>query len=197
MLSLNTKVLVMTNHSSYSKWIKVGYELFTEDAHEGIQIERLARIIGLNKSGFYHYFKDLDNYFLKLMEFHIERAKIIDQEVLQIKQIDPDFIDLLCKHTDFLLFQMQLVKNRRIPLFEKTYLQNIHLFDLIILPHWANFIGIPDKPDLALNYFNIIREMFFMRITAKNCDIEFYRKTLYEAKGIVEKLLEKEEKGNL
>lgn len=197
MLSLKTKDLAMPTDSSYSKWIKVGYDLFTEDAHEGIQIERLARILGLNKSGFYHYFKDLDTYLVKLMEYQLEVAKEVELEMLQVKKFDPDFINLMFKRAHFLMFQMQLVKNRRIPLYEKTYLQITNQFNELILPHWANFISLSNDTDLALRYFNIVREMFYMRLTRKNCEIEFFRNTVYEAKGIVEKLIEQKAKGVL
>ena len=45
----------MTKSNTSQKWIEAGYERFAHEGPHGIQVERLARIIGVNKSGFYHY----------------------------------------------------------------------------------------------------------------------------------------------
>ncbi len=42
--------------SKVEKWIKAGYALLATDEIDGINIERLARALNVNKSGFYHYF---------------------------------------------------------------------------------------------------------------------------------------------
>jgi AcrR family transcriptional regulator len=52
----------MEKAKNSSAWTEVGYALFAEEGLDGIQVERLARILKLNKSGFYHYFRDLDGY---------------------------------------------------------------------------------------------------------------------------------------
>lgn len=190
MLSSSLQTKPMRQSSSATKWISVGYNLFTEDAHEGIQVERLARILGLNKSGFYYYFKDLDTYMLELMHCHLARAEAIEKELVLINKFDPDFIQLLVKHSDFLLFQMQLIKNRKIKLYETTFTKITRRYNLLILPHWASYIGLSKNKELALEYFEIIREMFYMRLNAKKCDFEFFSTITKEAKEIVSKLIQ-------
>jgi hypothetical protein len=47
----------MTNSKkTIQGWLDVGYKIFAHEGPEGIQVERLARILGVNKSGFYHFF---------------------------------------------------------------------------------------------------------------------------------------------
>lgn len=46
----------MKNNSEHT-WIEAGYEQFAAEGLEGIQVERLARITGLNKSGYLPLFR--------------------------------------------------------------------------------------------------------------------------------------------
>jgi hypothetical protein len=46
---------------------RAGYELLSTDGMEGIKVERLARNLALNKSGFYHYFKAMDVFVKSLL----------------------------------------------------------------------------------------------------------------------------------
>ena len=55
-----------------NRWIEAGYEIFAHEGPEGVQIEKLARKVGLNKSGFYHYFSDRDVFFTRLLEYHYQ-----------------------------------------------------------------------------------------------------------------------------
>ena len=55
----NLKYLGMNNSQ---RWMNEGYDLFAREGPEGIQVERLARVLGLNKSGFYHHFGDRNTY---------------------------------------------------------------------------------------------------------------------------------------
>ena len=52
----------MEKHKNSSVWTEEGYRLFAKEGLDGIQVERLARILSLNKSGFYHYFGDLEGF---------------------------------------------------------------------------------------------------------------------------------------
>jgi AcrR family transcriptional regulator len=48
--------------SKINTWIKAGYKLLGTEGMDGIKVERLARILDLNKSGFYHYFGTMEFY---------------------------------------------------------------------------------------------------------------------------------------
>jgi AcrR family transcriptional regulator len=51
-------------------WTEEGYNIFAKEGLDAIQVERLARILHLNKSGFYHYFGDLEGYCVELIKMH-------------------------------------------------------------------------------------------------------------------------------
>jgi AcrR family transcriptional regulator len=69
------QALFMKNTKNLSTWLDTGYELFAREGLEGIQIERLARIVGLNKSGFYHYFGNLEIYRHELVKSHVQKVQ--------------------------------------------------------------------------------------------------------------------------
>jgi AcrR family transcriptional regulator len=84
--------------NNISLWMEQGYTLFAEEGLEGIHIERLARILHLNKSGFYHYFADLEGYYEGLIKLHDQKVSLFVHDVGQAKKLDPDYLLVLVKH---------------------------------------------------------------------------------------------------
>jgi AcrR family transcriptional regulator len=146
------------------KWITTGYELFAEEGPKDIRVERLARILDLNKSGFYHFFGKLDFYFEQMVIHNDAQANLFIEDIKTCKNFDRDFLDTMVKHKLTILAIMQLVMNRHVPLFLENYQQVTKKIDQNILPLWATFIEIPSKPDVALKYFEQVRDMFFSKI---------------------------------
>ena len=93
-------------------WAAAGYELFAKEGLEGIQVERLARILQLNKSGFYHYFADLEGFCQELIQLHRRKMDLLLSEVREIKKLDPDYLLLLVKYTSTVMFQVQITRNK-------------------------------------------------------------------------------------
>ena len=79
-------------------WTEEGYCLFAKEGLYGIQVERLARILSLNKSGFYHYFGDLEGFCSALVQLHKKKVGEFLQEVAVTKKLDPDYLHLLIKY---------------------------------------------------------------------------------------------------
>ena len=76
----------MNHPSTHSlAWLEVGYSLFAAEGPDGIQIERMARILQLNKSGFYHYFGDLEGYHHELLRLHRLKTESYFKEITGIK----------------------------------------------------------------------------------------------------------------
>ena len=53
-------------------WIKLGYQLFSEQGITGIVVEKLARKLGCNKSSFYWHFKTKKEFVNELINYWIE-----------------------------------------------------------------------------------------------------------------------------
>lgn len=173
--------------NSYQLWVTLGYELFSEEGHEGIQIERLARILGLNKSGFYHYFENTDTFFSKLIQKHHEMADEMIVKIGKMESFDPEVIDLIMEYSTAILFQMQLVKNNHVPLFSKTQADVTFKFSRSILPLWSSYVGLEQEQALKLWLF--VRGKFFSNLTSKDMSLDFIHATFSEAKILIKKLL--------
>lgn len=173
--------------NSYQLWITLGYDLFSEEGHEGIQVERLARILGLNKSGFYHYFENTDNFFIKLTQKHHELADEMIVKIGKMESFDPEVIDIIMEYSTSILFQMQLVKNNHVPLFSKTQADVTLKFRKSILPLWSRYLGINEEP--AIKMWDYVRGNFFAQLTPKGMSHEYINATVLEAKILIKKLL--------
>ncbi len=181
----------MSKLIKYQVWIENGYTLFAQDGLDGFQVERLAKKVNLNKSGFYHYFGDRDSFLEQLMKHHMQIAKALAEDFRKMEQIDPDFFHLLLKYATPTMVNMQLVRYRQHPLLNKSFAQVNDLIETALTPKWAEFIGMPDHPELARKYFEQARDMFYSRITPDKMNMEFLKSLVYEVRALVQQLIGK------
>jgi AcrR family transcriptional regulator len=166
-------------------WLEEGYTLFANEGLEGIQIERLARILQLNKSGFYHYFGDLDGYYSELLNLHKEKG-----EISKIETIDPDFFNVVVKFKIPVMFHWQLIRIQNKPEFFKVAEAIDQKEDEILSQRWSEYLGIEDNPELAIRYFIIVRDMAYTRMSTQNLDFDFMRNVFTEAKVLMQQIAE-------
>ena len=169
-------------------WVEAGYNLFAEEGLEGLQIERLARIVNLNKSGFYHYFGDLDVYYEELLKRHQHRATLYFDKVLAVKSIDPDYFDVLIEFKMPTFFQMQLDRIKDKPSFRQLAEWVDQKEDVAIKQIWCQYLGVEGNSDLAMRYFDIIRGMFYERISLKNYTFQVLSNLFTETKAVLSQL---------
>jgi AcrR family transcriptional regulator len=180
----------LSKNNSEHIWIEVGNNQFAAEGLEGIQVERLARIAGLNKSGYYHYFGDRDSFLEKLMEHHLQLAIPYANELKQVQQFDPEFINLLIKHSTSVMFDSQLVRNRHVKLIEETHAQTRKIVDPILSKLFAEFIGHKDHLEFAVKYYNQVWFMFHGQITFKKMNHPFLRDFMYNAREVIQQAIE-------
>ncbi len=174
----------MNNSKGYKAWIDAGYDLFAQEGYDGIQVERLARIIDMNKSGFYHYFGNRETYFKHLMQHHLNNADLLVEAIQSIHSFEPDYIKFLISFSTPILVQKQLLRENHHPLFATTFIEGNKTVDPTIIPLWANFIGMGEDPVLASRFFEFFRDMFFVRVNKHNLNYEFIHALCMEAKDI-------------
>jgi AcrR family transcriptional regulator len=175
----------MNISNSYKIWIEAGYSQFAMNGLEGIQVERLARITHLNKSGFYHYFGDRETFLEQLMKHHYSVAITLTNEIHQVQHIDPDLFTLLIKYRTPVIAHMQLVRNRHHALLHEHYQKVNKLVDLVVAPSWAKYLGMPDNLPLAHRYFEQARDAFYSRISYENMNEAYLREFFQEARKLV------------
>ncbi len=170
-------------------WINAGYELFAQEGHEGLQVERLARILSLNKSSFYHYFGTRDIYFELLMNHHHQMVDLLIDDIGKIRTFDPGYLQVMVNHQSTVLATMQLVKNRHIKLFDHAYSEVKHRINGAIATLWSEYLGMSDHPELALRYFEMTQALFYTRITCHTLNYDVLHQIASEAKEIFDDLV--------
>ena len=168
---------------SSKMWLDLGYELFSEEGHEGLQVERLSRILGKNKSGFYHFFRSKEIYLEKLMQMHVEKEETLIPKFTGLPEISGRFLDLLVDNKQTILFQTHLVKNRDTKLFQDTYFQVNRMIEMAVQPIWVKYLGVSDE--VAMKYWGIIRDTFYARVTSKTFNQVWLSEFMNEAKSIL------------
>jgi len=174
-------------------WIEAGYKLYAEEGLAGIQIERLARMLQLNKSSFYHYFGDLDGFYNELINLHKKIADDFLREVAEIKTLDPDYFHLVVRYKVAVMFQMQTVRDKN----NKAFCEIAEQLDKrkdVILKLWSEYLGLQVTPQLAMRYFDIVRDVFYTRITFEEFDYDYLKKLVTEAKEVMQQLAEEPDK---
>jgi len=180
----------MERNKNSSSWLEEGYQLFAHEGMEGIQVERLARILCLNKSGFYHYFGDIEGYCSELIGLHEKKAHDYLRELRTINSIDPDYFGLLIRYKVPAMFQVQVLRDKRNTQFYNVaeYIDNLE--DGLVQTLWSKYLGLEERPNLALRYFKIVRDVFYARISFDNFDKEYLRNLFTETKEVMQQLSE-------
>jgi AcrR family transcriptional regulator len=179
----------MKESESLHRWIETGWELFAIEGINGLQVERMARELNLNKSGFYHHFGDKDVFFAALIDHHLKINEKFSHDISLQTTFDPGYLKLVVKYKTAVLTQGQLRKNIDNKLFQDTFQKARDRNAKYVAPLWTKFLNIPDDQNLAIDLFNIFRDLFFMRITPKTFNYENIKSLSYEFSKTVEVIM--------
>jgi AcrR family transcriptional regulator len=178
----------MDRASNLLLWVEQGYQLFAEEGLDGIQVERIARILQLNKSGFYHYFGDQEGFCAQLVALHLDKLDHFLNGIQQCKQLDPDYLLLLVRYAPTVMFQVQLTRNKEHHSFYKASEVVDQRVTLTIHRLWSDFIGTQHNQDLTLRYFYLVRDMFYTRISFSNLNYQFLHDFAANAKALIDQI---------
>lgn len=174
-------------------WIKEGYQILALDGFEGIKIERLARTLHLNKSGFYHYFGRMKTYVDSLLEYHIRGANKIARDIQRCKSIDPDLLKLIVRHRTFFLVESHLLV-KSIPTHgAKNFGEAGKIIIEQFLKLWKKETTVPEDSDVARRYLDILRHFFYARINPTNINYEFLHQLAVETKDVLNLVIEEKQ----
>jgi AcrR family transcriptional regulator len=183
----------MVKVQKISVWTEVGYGIFAEEGLDGIQVERLARIVQLNKSGFYHYFGDLEIFIDELLKLHESKADVFFSEIRNVKSIDPEYLRLLVKHKISNMFHLQLIRSPYNSSFYNVAKKIDEREDALLGDLWSDYLGLNERPDLAMRYFDVVRDMFYARLSFQNFNYSFMHNLMTEAKTVMQQITENRE----
>lgn len=178
----------MDKGKNMSLWIEQGYALFAEEGLEGIQVERLSRILQRNKSGFYHYFADMEGYCAELVHLHENRITLFVTEIQFLKKIDPDYLLHMVRHATTVMFQVQLTRNKTDYSFYNASMEMDRKINLALRALWVDFTNIGNT-DLAMRYYDTVRDMFYNKSGSKNFNYRFLHGLFKEAKELIDQAI--------
>ncbi|MCU0377123.1 MAG: TetR/AcrR family transcriptional regulator [Bacteroidales bacterium] len=176
---------------SAQRWIEAGYELFANEGPEGLQVEKLAKKLGLNKSGFYHHFGDREVFISKVLDYHCLQAEKVRTDISSLLKFDPDYYDLLQKHRTLLFVQMQLRRHPDQKHFQQVFHNIVAMNDKALAPLLSAHLGIPGDHDLALELWDLVRDSFYIQLTRDNLSMALPRRIVELARKIIFKLQQK------
>lgn len=166
------------------RWILAGYDLFAKDGPKGIKIEVIAKIVGISKSSFYHHFADIQIFTDILLDYHLDRAKIVAEKERACKDIDPELINVLLEFRQDLLFNRQLRINRSDSRFSRCFEVSNQLAKMAIMEIWAKDVGLKHKSKLVEILFSLVIENFYLQITEETLNYEWLSKYFKDLRNL-------------
>jgi AcrR family transcriptional regulator len=166
-------------------WLNLGYELFAQEGTGGIQVERLARILKLNKSGFYHYFKSPDNFLNELFDYHRTLAHKMAEETAGCERLDPDYFRVVVKFKVFVLVQSQLARKKDHAVFGTVLNEVRDITNKPLLPLWQKTFSLPNDMELVLQHFSLYRNAFNAQATMDNVTYDFLHDMMVDSLNLM------------
>ena len=148
--------------SNYDKWLQQGYELFGEIGPLALNAEKLSSLVGLNRSSFYHYFGTMEAFEKDLLEFHIERYKIVGDIIKDYEALEELFSEDVFQHQDALLFQRQLLIHQGTERYRKCSEGARAFTEAKTFELWSTFTANDTKSEEEWNLFKAVRDFYFI-----------------------------------
>jgi AcrR family transcriptional regulator len=158
---------------SKQSWVLAGYELFSKEGPKGLKVEVIARKVNKSKSSFYHHYADMEVFTQFLLEYHLERARIIAHQERLCTNVTPDLLLLLVEVKQDLLFNRQLRINRNFSQFKQCFEKASKEVGEAILGIWADMLNLKDNSYLARIVLNLSIENFYLQITEETLTYEW------------------------
>lgn len=169
-------------------WTKAGYELLATEGLSGIKIERLARILSLNKSGFYYYFGTMEGFLKNVFQYHVRMAGAVATEIVRCETIDPDLLLLIIRHRTFFLVESQLLVKSSHAHADHDVDEAGKIITKELISLWRRTGDVPEEETVVYAYFNIIRHFFYARIDPDNINYKFLHGLAAETKEVLKKM---------
>jgi len=176
------------SESKIETWLKAGYVLLGTEGLDGVKIERLARVLNLNKSGFYYYFKTMEGFVKSLLHYHVHVANNVAAEIKLCETIDPDLLLLMVRHRSFFLVDAQLLVKSRLAHSGADVDEAGKIITNELLLFWQRNNEATGNTAGSFAHLNIIRHFIYARIDPDNVTYEFLHDLAAETRKAFEKV---------
>lgn len=178
----------MADSKNKADWIITGYELVAEVGFDAISIEQISRLMGKNKSSFYHYFGELELYILQLLKWHIKQSEDFATKVESAMSINPDIFNLALEHKHDIFFHKQLRLKRNKTHFSEALAQAFGNYEKAVIKHWASFFGLEQKQKFVGTFIHFFTENLLLKATFDTFTFEWMENYAAELKAMVQQI---------
>ena len=168
-------------------WVEKGYSIFAHEGPNGLKVERLAKLVGKNKSSFYHHFADLTIFKTYLLDYHIDQSYILAEKESKCQSMD-ELIVIILDHKIDLLFNRQLRIHRDISDYEKCLEKVSQITVPGFIGIWAEIMGLKENSYLADLVLQLSLENFFLQINEKTLNEIWLKNYFNKLKSLVHAL---------
>lgn len=168
-------------------WISCGYQIFAFEGPHGLNVEKLSRRVGKNKSSFYHLFADLNIFQDQLLGYHIERAHIIAEREAQAGDVET-LIDILVEFKSDLLFNRQLRVHHHNNAFLECANKTNEITSKAFMPLWQKMLDLEDKSYLASLVLKLSMDNFYLQISLQTLNRQWLSKYFNNLLNVIKEL---------
>lgn len=163
-------------------WVETGYRLAAQHGLDALKIDRIAKLLGKSRSGFYHCFGDMEGYEDALCDHHYERAVHLADALSETDHFYPDYVYLIADHKDYVFFHKQLYLQR---LSNKKYDACFQRAKALTEPKtmelWKKSAQLEKNPTEQVRaFFEVIREVVFTKMDYETFTGESFNKTVLD-----------------
>ncbi len=175
-------------HQKQWIWIHEGYDLAAQSGFKSLTVETIARNIGKNKSSFYHYFGDVENFKEVMLNHHLKQAGIFSEKIKSCTHIKPDVLHVFVEHKTDVFFHKQLRIHRQDIHYKQCFETAFEMISAAISDKWAMYIGMEHRKLFAHAFFGLIAENFLLKITFESFKREWLEKYLDEISNMLRQM---------
>ena len=118
-----------------------------------------------------------------LMNEHLVRLNALTYRIREIRKFDPEYFAFLVEHKEVFFFQVQLVKNREIELFNSILNRFNARIAGAVIPIWSDYLE--STIEVADKLWGLFRDAMYCRSTRDNFTCDWLADLMSEAKLIV------------
>lgn len=170
------------------EWLKLGYELVAKEGFEQLSINTIARKMDKSKSSFYHYFGELENFKIELLEYHHQQAQFFCTQIKECEDINPGLIHLLLVYKLDMFFHKQVRINRNKSAYKKNIETVFELYEEVILDKWAIFLDLGYHKIFLKKFNRFMAEHFFLSITQDEYHLEWLTQYLNDIAEMISQI---------
>jgi len=144
------------------KWISCGYALFGEIGTEALNVEKLSNLVGLSRSSFYYYFRDLTRFEEELLSRDLENYRYFGNLIEDYTRFEELFSDEIMVHNEALAFQRQLLINRSTVRYKACSADARKFTEAKTFALWTQYKNVDPNSSEEWELFKSLRDFYFV-----------------------------------